>query len=88
MASFNTFLLAVNREIINPILIVIFVSAIIVFVYGLLRFMSKMSSEEERRRGKSSIVWGLLGMFIMVAVFGIIRLILKLLNVTHTNLPF
>lgn len=88
MASFNTFLLAVNREIINPILIVIFVAAIIVFVYGLLRFMSKMSSEEERRRGKSSIVWGLLGMFIMVAVFGIIRLILTLLNVSPTNLPF
>lgn len=88
MAQFNNFLYAVNREVINPILIVLFITAIIVFVYGLLRFVSKMSSEEERRRGKSSMVWGLLGMFIMVAVFGIIGLMLDLINVHPTNLPF
>lgn len=88
--AFRDLLYGVNREVINPVIVVLFLAAIIVFIYGLLRFVSKMSSEEERARGKSVMIWGLIGMFIMLAAFWIIRFSLALIGVTPAPgaLPF
>ena len=50
--------------------------ALVVFLWGIIEFLAKSSSEEARERGKKNMVWGLIGFFIMIGVFGIINIIL------------
>lgn len=76
MDSIDSFLGRINLYILNPIIVFMFVVALLVFFWGLVQFIYNAGSDSGRDTGKQHIIWGIVGMFIMVAVYGIIRLIL------------
>jgi hypothetical protein len=61
--------------IVNPLLLVIFAAGFFMFMYGLLEYMIKAGSSEDTSEGKRHMIYGTLGMFIMVSVYGIISLL-------------
>ncbi len=85
-ASINTLMNSVNRVVINPLIILIFALALVYFLYGVVQFLLNSENEEARNSGKSHMLWGVIGMFIMVAVFGIMRLILNTLGENHIKI--
>src|SRR3989344_2974168 len=60
---------------VNPAIVVLFSFGLLVFVFGLVEFMLDLSKGSDTAKGKSHMLWGIVGMLIMVSVFGIIRLI-------------
>lgn len=70
-----SFLNKVNSVILNPIITLAFAIATIYFIYGIVLFIG--ADGKDREKGRNSIMWGLVGMFIMFSVYGIINLILK-----------
>lgn len=64
------------EEIINPAILVLMALALVVFIYGIFRSFAAKSSEDMRTRGKSIAIWGIVGLFIMVGVFGIMSLVI------------
>lgn len=77
----------INRLLINPLITLLFVIALVLFITGAYKFFSTQekggSSYEE---GKRHMIWGLVGMFIMVAVFAIMQIILNTLGETRITL--
>jgi uncharacterized membrane protein len=63
----------VITNIVNPVIMLLFAVGIVVFVYGV--FQVVWGGEEARQKGKMSMIGGIIGMFIMVSAWGIIRLI-------------
>jgi len=61
--------------IINPIIGVVFALGFAFFLFGIARYMFYAGNDTERAVGRQHIMWGLVGMFIMVAVAGIINII-------------
>lgn len=61
--------------IVNPILAVLFVLAVVVFLWGIFRFVSSDDGATAREQGKQSMIWGIVGFFIMVSAYGIIAFI-------------
>ena len=61
--------------IIDPLLLVIFAAGFFLFMWGLFEFMVNVNSGADREAGKQHMIWGTIGMFIMVSVYGIIALI-------------
>ncbi len=45
--------------------------AFLIFIYGVARFI-KSSSEKEIKDSKNILIWGVIGIFIMVSIWGII----------------
>jgi uncharacterized membrane protein YidH (DUF202 family) len=84
----NDIINAVNRVVINPLIVLLFTIAFLMFVYGIVRFIANMDNEEERESGKRAIVWGLVGMLVMLSVFAIIRLVLGMVGLGTARLPF
>ena len=80
-ASVVTLMKGVNKVIINPLIILLFTLAVVYFVYGLVRYLLSPDNEEIRKSSKSHMLWGIIGMFIMVSVFGIMSLIINTLGV-------
>ena len=78
----SEFLGAINQYILNPLILLLFAVAFLVFFWGILQFIAKETADAERDKGKRKIFWGLFGMFIMVSAFGLIRLILGTFGVT------
>jgi len=66
----------INRYIINPFITFLFVLASLLFLYGLTRYYI-MGDAKEKETGRQHMVWGLIGMFIMMSVFGIMNLIMN-----------
>lgn len=65
----------VNNAILTPLITLLFAVAVIYFLYGLFRFIQNQGNEKEIEGGKSQMVWGIVGIAIMVGVYGILHLI-------------
>lgn len=76
----------VNQYIINPLIILMFAVALVYFLYGVIEFLST-NSETARKTGKDHMMYGILGMFIMVSVFTILRIIANTLGVDSIDIP-
>src|SRR3989344_2741298 len=61
--------------VVNPAILVVFSFGLLMFVFGLVELLLSLSKGGETKTGRDHMLWGLLGMFIMVSVFGIIRLL-------------
>lgn len=69
------FIANINQWIINPIILLLFVLALFLFFWGLSEFILKAGSEDGRTKGKQHMLWGIIGMFIMFGVFGILKVL-------------
>lgn len=76
-AAFQEFLQRVSYYIINPLIGLIFAVALAYFIWGVLSFIRNQDSDADREEGKQHMMWGIIGMFLMVAVYGIIGIIIN-----------
>ena len=84
-ASVDSFVLNLNRLIVNPLIVLLFALAAAFFLYGMFEFLMNQDKEEKKTAGKSHMIYGVLGMTIMMGVFFLMNLILKTLNITGIN---
>ena len=66
----------VNQAILGPIMQLLFALAFIYFLYGVAVYFINPLDTDKRAEGKQHVMWGLIGLFIMFSVYGIIRLVL------------
>ena len=64
-----------QKVIIDPLLLLLFALGLLWFLWGVVIFIWNANSEEARKTGVRHMTWGIVGMFIMVAAWGIINLI-------------
>ena len=74
MASFADKLATV---VVNPIIAILFAVALAYFLWGVAVFVGKSGESAAREEGKKHIIWGLIGMAIMVSAFAILRIALN-----------
>ena|SRR3989344_8512926 len=84
-ASLNSFIANVNSSIINPLITLLFALAIVFFLFGIFQFIANQENEEKRTAGKMHMLWGVVGIGIMMGVFMIMNIILSTLDVTDIS---
>lgn len=84
-ANIIDFIHKVNQAILNPILKLIFLIALIVFIWGVFGYLKDSDSDSERETGRRHMIWGLFGMFIMISVYGIMTVIMNTVGVDGTT---
>lgn len=57
---------------IMPILVTV---AALAFVWGIIKFYLNPNNEEKKKEGKGFMVWGLVALFVIVCVWGLVGLI-------------
>ena len=65
----------VNDAILTPIVYLLFALATGYFLYGVLKFIQNQDNETAQAEGKRHMVWGIVGIAIMVGVYGILHVI-------------
>ena len=80
-ASVQTLMNSISRVILNPLITLLFAAAVVYFIYGLAQYLLNPENEEIRKTSKSHMLWGIIGIFIMVSVFGIMNMITNTLGV-------
>ncbi len=82
-------------------MLVLLTAGMFLFMYGLVTFLWNLKEGGGHSEGVNHMLWGVVGMFIMVSVWGIISLLVntigadpsnpdpsRLNNITVPNLPF
>jgi hypothetical protein len=80
MTAFRRIINVVINEAVWPFVLFLFALAIAIFLYGLVEFIVAADNEERRAKGKKHLTWGIIGLFIMFAVWGIIEIILNFVS--------
>ncbi len=70
----------IYKVIINPAIVLVFAIAFTVFLWGVVQYLQKGDSDTGRKEGSQHILWGIIGMFIMISVFAIMRIIANTLG--------
>ncbi|MCD8563576.1 MAG: hypothetical protein LRY44_01020 [Candidatus Pacebacteria bacterium] len=77
----GNFMARVYEVIINPLIVFFFALALVLFLIGMLQFfVYKQGNTEKAQEGRQHMLWGIIGMFIMVSVFGIMRILINTLG--------
>ena len=85
MASVNELVSRINEFVINPLIGLLFVLALLYFFYGLAQFVLHAGEDEGRDTGKQHMLWGIIGMFIMLSVFEILGVLANTFGVDLPN---
>lgn len=68
---------SLNTVLINPLILALFATGLLLFVVGLIQFLYNINilgtSGDGREEGKRHMVWGLVGMFIMISAYSILN---------------
>lgn len=75
----------INRFIINPIIVLLFAVAVLVFIYGIFEYFRNGNSSEGRDTGRRHMIAGVIGIAIMVSVFGIIDVVINTIGANKTS---
>jgi len=68
-------LTSIKNNILNPIISFLFALAMVYFLYGLVNFLMKYDDEEAKKAGKNHMIWGIVGLAIMISVYGLTNLL-------------
>jgi zinc transporter ZupT len=61
--------------IVNSIIPLLFAVAIAAFIWGIIQYFLNPENEENRKKGKSYMIWGLVSLFVMLSVWGLVAVI-------------
>jgi hypothetical protein len=61
--------------IIDPAILLIFSAGFLVFMWGMVQFLINVDNATKREEGKQHMIWGVIGMLIMISVYGILALL-------------
>jgi hypothetical protein len=66
--------------VIGMLIPVLIASAFAFFVWGLVTFLYHSGDEARRIEGKNKIIWGLLALFSLIAIWGIVELLQRMFD--------
>jgi hypothetical protein len=72
-SDFKGLVTFVIAKFINPLLYIVAGLALLAFFWGLVKFISRAGDDKSHAEGKNLMVWGLIALFVMVSVYGILR---------------
>lgn len=73
--AFDKLINKILENIVNPIILLLMALAVVYFLYGVLIFIQNADNPDMRQEGYNHMIWGIIGIFIMVSAFGIKNLI-------------
>ena len=74
MDKLNIFITNLANVVLNPLIRLMFAAATLYFIWGVFLYIKNSQSESERKKGAQHMLWGLIGITIMVGVYGILQM--------------
>lgn len=83
IADVGSFIINIINNVLVPVL---FAVAFIVFLWGAFNtFILGANSDDVKDKGKSLMLWGLIGFFVMVSIWGLVNILTGTVNFSNTS---
>ena len=68
------FLDKINDAILFPLIVLLMGLALLIFLWGAFQYVLKSGSEEGRETGRRHLMWGIIGMLIMLSAYALLEI--------------
>ncbi len=75
ISSLNDLVNFVTDSILMSVIKLIGALALLFFLWGVMKFIRDADNAAKREEGRQFIIWGIIGLFVMVSVFGLVRIL-------------
>lgn len=75
------------RNFVNNVIPILLIIGTIVFLWGVILYLTAGADEEKRANARSLMIYGLVGLFVMVAVWGIVNVLVGFFGVGGQGVP-
>ncbi len=75
------------KNLVNQIIPILLIIGTIVFLWGVILYLTAGADEEKRANARSLMIYGLVGLFVMVAVWGIVNVLVGFFGVEGGTIP-
>lgn len=79
-------ILTILADLINLATPIVVALALLYFFWGLATYILNASNEEKKKDGRNIMIWGILALFIMVSVWGIINVVRDTFQLNNNNI--
>ena len=70
---------------IGPLLITL---ALLLFIWGLVKFIRSSGNEEDVKKGRQMMTWGIIGLFVIITIWGLVAVLQRTFSgVLDTDAP-
>ncbi|MDP2669316.1 MAG: hypothetical protein Q8P07_05850 [bacterium] len=80
-------ILGTVSAILSQIIPILMILATVVFLWGVITYITAGGDEEKAKAGRGYIIWGLIGLFAMVAIWGLVLALVSTFQVGNTGIP-
>ncbi len=77
-------LLAQANDLINRLIPFIIALTILLFLWGVFKFVSSGGDGESRKEAQGYMIWGVVALFVMVSVWGLVNILVRSFNLDNT----
>ena len=77
MTVVNAFVNKISTFILKPLILLMFAVATLVFIWGVKNFVGSADDAEARSKGAQQMIWGIVGMVIMIAAVALKNIIVN-----------
>lgn len=64
------------REILDQVIILLIAFGVVFFLYGIVKYIGSTDDEENRSKAKSIMIYGIIGLFVMVSFWGFVNILI------------
>lgn len=86
ISNFSDLVSRTKSGILNPLVYFFISLAVVFFLWGVFKYIKSGDSEDEREKAKDFIVYGIIGIFVAISVWGFVN-ILKSTFDLETDVP-
>ena len=72
--------------VLKPLIGLLLTAALVVFLWGVVKYVKTSSDEKERANGHQMMIYGLIALFVMVSVWGLVNVLVGTFNLP-TGVP-
>ena len=70
-------LFSIVMDFLSQAVILLIALAVVFFLYGILKYITAGDDEEKRTKMKNTIIYGIIGLFVMVSFWGIVNILIN-----------
>lgn len=85
--TLNTLITSLSSSVLKPLVGVLLTTALLVFFWGMIKYIKSIGSEKDKKDGKDMMVWGVIAMFVMVSVWGLVDFIVGTFGLDNSRVP-
>jgi len=72
-------------DVIKALIPIVFALALLYFFWGLAKYILAAGNEASKQDGKGIMIWGIIALFVMVSVWGLVKILQATFNISDSE---